>query len=280
MNSQVLVPQAVADTTHSSGDSNQFDLRLLGGFRAIHRNREIQLPLGAQRLVAFLALHPHLLLRTRVAGSLWPDSTEARSSASLRSALWRLRRPGLRLIQASDTNLCLADEVTVDTHEVVAMVRRLMDRSAPYPAEDLDPALLTGELLPDWTTDYWIHVERERLRQLCLHGLEAMCERLLTLGRYGDAIEAGLAAVRGEPLRESAHRLLISIHLAEGNQWEALRQYRWYELLLREELGIEPSPQITRLVGNVRHAAQGLLRSRVTGRSATPTSRRRDARPG
>lgn len=81
-------------------------------------------------------------------------------------------------------------------------------------------------------------VERERLRQLCLHSLEALSERLLELGRYGDAMEAGLNAVRAEPLRESAHRAVISVHLREGNFGEALRQYRRYERLLWEELGV------------------------------------------
>src|SRR6266702_3475376 len=92
------------------------------------------------------------------------------------------------------------------------------------PSEDLDPAPLTGELLPDWNADDWILVERERLRQLSLHGLDAICTRLLALHRYCEAVEAGLAAVRSEPLRESAHRMLIAVHLAEGNYNEALRR--------------------------------------------------------
>jgi DNA-binding SARP family transcriptional activator len=277
MNGQVLASQATAAGTDWSADSDQLHLRLLGGFGAVHRHREVQLPVGTQRLVAFLALHSHPLPRARVAASLWPDSTEARSAASLRSALWRLRRPGLRLIQATDTHLRLADHVTVDTREVVATVRRLTDQSAPCLAGDLDAVPLSGELLPDWPADFWIQVERERFRQLCLHGLEAMCGRLLTLGRYGDAIEAALAAVRGEPLRESAHRVLISIHLAEGNHVEALRQYQWYERILHEELGIEPSPQITRLVGDMRRTVAGLRRSPVIGMGATHASRHRDA---
>jgi DNA-binding SARP family transcriptional activator len=227
-----------------------FLLSLIGGFLLTCGGRTISLPLGAQRLLAFLALQQRPLLRSYVAGNLWPDSSEARSSACLRSALWRLQRPGV-VVHATSNYLRLADGLEVDTREITTRVRRLLDESVPCSAEDLDPTPLTGELLPNWRADDWILVERERLRQLCLHGLEAICRRLLTLRRYGEAVEAGLAAVLTDPLRESAHRILITVHLAEGNYWEALRQYRWYERILHDELRLEPSTQITALVGDL-----------------------------
>ncbi|HEX2156656.1 MAG TPA: bacterial transcriptional activator domain-containing protein, partial [Actinomycetes bacterium] len=110
-----------------------------------------------------------------------------------------------------------------------------------------EPAALAGDLLPDWYED-WVVLERERLRQLRLHALEALCARLTGAGRFGAAVQAGLAAVAGEPLRESAHRTLIRAHLAEGNPGEAVRQYHLYRRLLTDELAIEPSPAIRGLV--------------------------------
>jgi DNA-binding SARP family transcriptional activator len=248
------VAQMVSATTHRSGGQEGLQLVLLGGFQLLRGQEEVSLPLGAKRLLAFMALHGQPLQRSYVAGCLWPDTTEARSSASLRSTLWRIRRSTVPVVCATTSHMWLTDGLAVDVREVVGRVRRLMDRSKPSRPEDLDPTPLTGELLPDWSLDDWILVERERLRQLCLHGLEALCLRLMAVGHYGLAVEAGLSAVRGEPLRESAHRALISVHLAEGNQSEALRQYRWYERILREELDIGPSPRITRLVAGIHHA--------------------------
>jgi DNA-binding SARP family transcriptional activator len=256
MDHDISARQRTVDAAYRFGGPDHFRLILLGGFRLTYRDNIITLPPGAQRLLSFLALHMHPLLRTYVAGTLWPDSTQARSFACLRSALWRLRRPGLRIVEATSEHLRLSTALEVDTHTVATTVHRLLDPAASCSLEDLDPAPLCGELLPDWNSDDWILVERERLRQLCLHGLEAMCERLAALRRYGEAIEAGLAAVRSEPLRESAHRVLISVHLAEGNSSEAFRQYRWYERILREELGLTPSSQITRLISESDHPAQ------------------------
>jgi DNA-binding SARP family transcriptional activator len=254
MDLELPVRQEIAATADRTDGADPCRLTLLGGFGLIYYGREVSLAPGPQKLLAFLALHLRPVLRTYVAGSLWPDGTEVRSSASLRSMLWRLRSLRPPAVRATSSHLCLADGLVVDVREVAGTVRRLVDRSSPCPADDLDPAPLTGELLPDWDADDWVLVERERLRQLCLHGLEAMAERLLALGQYCDAIEAGLAAVRGEPLRESAHRVLISAHLAEGNSWEALRQYRWYQRILGQELGIEPSPRMAQLVSELRHA--------------------------
>jgi DNA-binding SARP family transcriptional activator len=109
------------------------------------------------------------------------------------------------------------------------------------------PIWRPGELLPDWYED-WVAIERERLRALRAHGLEALCRRLTAAGRFGEATEAGLAAVRDEPLRESAHRVLIGVHLAEGNRAAALQQYRAFARLLREEVGMSPSSCMEQLM--------------------------------
>ena len=110
--------------------------------------------------------------------------------------------------------------------------------------------MLRDDLLPDWYDD-WLAFERERFRQLRIHALESLCERLIALERFGEAIETGLAVVTAEPLRESAHRILIRIHLAEGNGAEALGQYRRFRALLHDELGLEPSPEMRTLVAAV-----------------------------
>ena len=105
----------------------------------------------------------------------------------------------------------------------------------------------SGELLPDWS-DEWVLIERERYHQLRLHGLESLCRALAAVGRFGLAVEACLAALAAEPLRESTQRQLIEVYLSEGNRVEALRQFDSYQRVIREEVGVEPSPEISELV--------------------------------
>ena len=49
-------------------------------------------------------------------------------------------------------------------------------------------------------------------------------------------------------MRETAHAALIRVYLAEGNRAEALSAYEHYRTLLRDELGLEPSPLIQGLI--------------------------------
>jgi DNA-binding SARP family transcriptional activator len=134
--------------------------------------------------------------------------------------------------------------------EAIEVARRLRDPDLPITELEQWGQFLSADILPDWYDD-WVSVERERFRQLRLHALEALSERLVAAGRYALAIEAGVAAVAGEPLRESAHRVLIRAHVAEGNHSEAVRQYHAFRRLLQTELSLDPSPQMEALIGNL-----------------------------
>jgi two-component SAPR family response regulator len=111
--------------------------------------------------------------------------------------------------------------------------------SWPEPLVALETDLQT-ELLPGWYDD-WVLVERERLRQLQLHALDALARRLLDSGRVAEAVDAASCSLGMEPLRESAVRLLVSAHLASGNVCEAQRIVERYRVNIRRELGVAPS---------------------------------------
>jgi DNA-binding SARP family transcriptional activator len=222
-------------------------LSLLNGFELSCGQENVCLPLTGQRLLAFLAVQDHPLVRLFVAATLWPDTSEDRACANLRSTLWRINRSGLPLIAATGQRLALASPVLVDVRETVALARRVLAGVLDIEREDYVPLFSPGQLLCD-CYDEWALQERERYHQLRLHALEQLCDDLIKLGRVGQAIEAGLAVVATEPLRESAQRLLVRGHLAEGNHVEALRRYEAYRTLLRKELGIAPTSQMDDLV--------------------------------
>ena len=150
----------------------------------------------------------------------------------------------------SGSTLRLAADVRVDVRDLDDWARRAI---APAPGADDVPvpdAALLGDLLPGWYDD-WVLLERERLRQLRMQALEAVAARLALLGRHGEALEVAYAAVRAEPLRESAHRTVVRVHLAEGNMAEAIRAYWLFRTMLRDELDVLPTEQMTRLVQQI-----------------------------
>jgi DNA-binding SARP family transcriptional activator len=228
-------------------------LNVLNGFELRRGGKAVPVSSGVQRLLVFLALHARPLHRAYVAARLWLDVPESRASANLRSTLWRAHRLGIGLVTVSGSHVTLTPEVVVDVSVASAQARRLLAGTANPSELGVAQHILAGELLPDWYED-WVVFERERYRQLALHALDTLAHRLTELGRFGEAAEAAFAAIAGEPLRESAHRALIRVHLAEGNPNEALRHYRMYRTRLGEQLGLAPSSTMNELVGRCAFA--------------------------
>ncbi len=225
-------------------------LNLLSGFELVVDGARVEVPSSAQRVVAYLGLGGRPLARTTVATSLWQAVSEQRAAANLRGALWKLHDVKDRLVAAQTDRLCLRREVVIDVAETVREARRLLEggppeAGSPPPDELIDR--LSRDVLPDWDED-WIVFERERVRQLRIHAMEALSAQLRESGRLGEAVEAGMSAVEADPLRESAQRVLIEAHLAEGNAAQAWRQLGSFSALLLTELGVTPSPGLVALV--------------------------------
>jgi SARP family transcriptional regulator, regulator of embCAB operon len=232
------------------GPDGDFIVVVLGGFALFWGDSVLRIPRASQRLLAFLALHGRMIKRAAVAGTLWPDASESRAYTNLRSALARLHGTAHKALATSKLELGLAEGVTVDIRRAQVLARRLLDPSVIPDRSKLgiDPVpALSADLLPDWYDD-WVLIEAEDWRQLRMHALEALARRLIVLGRWGEAVDAAGAAVRAEPLRESGRAALIQVHLAEGNQSEAVREFTRYRALLDAELGIEPTLRLRQLV--------------------------------
>jgi DNA-binding SARP family transcriptional activator len=226
-------------------------LFLLGGFKVSIEAQSVELAHGAQRLVAFLALEGRQQLRLYVANKLWLDLPEERAAACLRSLLWQVRHRVPALLEVTKASVGLAQSVEIDVDRFLAMTSNGSPPTSEIQIGEIRELAASPELLPGWYED-WVVLQRERVRQLRLHALEMFGERLIQMGRFADAIEAGLAAVNADPLRESSHRLVIRAHLGEGNRIEAVRQFAFYQHLMRSELGLEPSQDMVALVRDVR----------------------------
>jgi SARP family transcriptional regulator, regulator of embCAB operon len=232
-----------------------FMVSVLGGFNLWRGSAPAGVPRASQRLFAYLALHGGQADRGAVAGTLWPDASERHAYSNLRSALARSVSASRGALRASRLELGLAAGVVVDIRDSRALARRLLDPMVTPGQSDLGVAAvvaLSAELLPGWYDD-WVLIAAEDWRQLRLHALEALARRLTTAGRWGEAAHAAGTAVRAEPLRESAHVALVQVHLAEGNQSEAVRHVERYRALLRVELGLEPTSRLRHLVQGLRN---------------------------
>jgi DNA-binding SARP family transcriptional activator len=230
------------------------ELSLLGGFLfSVGGDAILGISAGSQRLLAFLAVRDQTMTRQRVAGTLWPESTDEHAGANLRAAVARLGQPTRGAVRVTARDLGLAEGVVVDVQYSRALAHRLIDRDEPELEDDISrPAVaaLSDDLLPGWYED-WAILAAEDWRQLRVHALEAVAARLTAAERLAEAAGAALAAVQAEPLRESARAALIRVHLAEGNQSAAIDELERYRVLLHADLDLEPTSRLTGLLNDL-----------------------------
>jgi DNA-binding SARP family transcriptional activator len=221
---------------------------LFGGPYVMLNGGRVEVPDGSKRLLVFVALGTGRVDRRFAAGSLWPIGNDDRAAGNLRSALWRLRCAGIDLVESDKHSLRLRPGTVVDVSLVCDWAIRLVDGSATQ-ADMCVANWRTDamELLPGWYDD-WVIFERERIRQQLLHAMEILSRRLAAAGRCAEAVETAISAVSADPLRESAHRVLIEAYLAEGNLAEGRRAYDRYRAIVRRELGFEPGRELTSLI--------------------------------
>ena len=107
----------------------------------------------------------------------------------------------------------------------------------------------------------WLDEWRRRLGDVRLRGLECFAAARLGLGgpTLPQAEECGRRLIELAPYRETGYRILMEALERRGNVAEALRVYDRLRVLLRDELGAAPSPEVQlvhrRLLGETAPSA-------------------------
>lgn len=240
-------------------------IHLLGGFRMMVGTRPV--PDRAWRLrkaqlvVQLLALTPgHALHREQVMEWLWPDLSPAAAARNLHQAVHAARRalaapgdPGGQ--DAPDPSIQLRQQVVrlqppgglwVDSiafEEAAAAARRRGDPAAYARAL----ALYEGDLLPESPYDEILAGPRRRLRELRLALQLEMADLAEAAGDWHAALEAYRAILDADPTVEQAVAGMMRACIALDARDEAARRFRAYTRELRDQLGLEPDPDVLRL---------------------------------
>ncbi len=221
------------------------ELKLLGRFEARLDGQPLEIASRpAQSLLAYLALNaniPHR--REKLAGLLWPDTSEANARNSLRHALWSLRRA-----LGADGATLLADDLSItlnaglDCHFDFAVLTQKV--KSEWTADDLIGIVsaYAGDLLPGFY-DEWVVLERQRLQVAFEHRMKLLLERLVEAQRWDDVLEWAERWIALGHVPEPAYRALMQAHAAMGDLSKIAAAYRRCVEALKTELGVEPSEQ-------------------------------------
>jgi DNA-binding SARP family transcriptional activator len=224
-------------------------IRALGDLAVEVDGEHRSLPPGrAAALLGWLALNPGLHPRTRLAPLLWPEVLDSSARASLRTAVWELRRAlgsaGERLETTRD-RVGLADggDVWVDVREVEAL------QSEGRLEDALE--LCAGELLPGIEAE-WLDAARADHRARVLDLLARLADAAEAAGQTQRAAALSGRAASLDPLSEELHRSWIRRLAGAGDRAAALAAYAAFRSRLLATLRVAPSPETERLVQELR----------------------------
>ncbi len=233
-------------------------ISLLGGLEiaGLGATPKRSLTRKAQALVTFLALQRDRgQSREKLAALLWGDYGEEQARANLRQALSTMRKA----LNGGDTTHIIVegDQVALAGIDVdVARFEGLVAKATPDALKQA-AALYRGDLLDGFSLkeepfEAWARAERERLRHLASVALMKLIAHCDEVGDTERCIETAARLLALDPLRESAHRILMRAYASQGRLASALKQFETCRNILRRELGVEPEAETVAVYRHIR----------------------------
>lgn len=243
-------------------------LNLLGELTLLGDGSPVVVPSAVERVVALVALSTGNPTRSKVAGTLWPASSQDQAMASLRTVIWRARTVAEGLIETTGRHLGLGASVTTDVSDLERELDSI-ERDDDY--VPTSPSRLSQQLLASWD-EPWLDDIRLPMQQIQVLSLCELQARFTRRNDHRRSLEAAAHAVRLDPWSEMACCAQIEASLAAGDRVGAVRYYRRYMNLVGSEIGFHPSSRLHQLASSIERE----LRTP----SAGPGSAVRGLRPG
>ncbi|MEV4657040.1 BTAD domain-containing putative transcriptional regulator [Micromonospora sp. NPDC049301] len=215
--------------------------------------------LKVRALLAALLLHEgQPVPADRLIDYLWGDAAPGNAPGALSAKVSQLRRvladaePGSReLVRSPPPGYrILVDRDQVDAgrfNQLVSQARGEQDVRAKAALFSAALELWRGPAFSDFRDEPFARVAAAGLEEQRLVAMEECLEARLALGEHAVAAgELGDLLAR-QPLRERARALHMLALYRAGRQFEALSSYDELRVLLREELGLDPGPELAAL---------------------------------
>jgi DNA-binding SARP family transcriptional activator len=238
-------------------------VRVLGGVHAVASDGSlIDLPSASQRrLLAILALHSPRRLRSE-----WLADVLGISPGALRTSVSRVRATvGPAILETASTGYALVGDV--DASRFCRAVADAADAADRVHALQRALALWNGPALEEFLGEEWADGEIARLSEIHAGTADDLALALIEARRPADAVVLLESQIARHPYRDRPRGLLIRALAGTGRQADALRAFQQYRLLLIEELGTDPSPDVVRVE---RRVATGWDGTDSTSTAETP----------
>ncbi|MGD2153294.1 MAG: BTAD domain-containing putative transcriptional regulator [Gemmatimonadales bacterium] len=197
--------------------------------------------------------------RDKLAGYLWPESDDKRARHRLSVTLHVLRKElGEEAVLASGEMLRLNPEAVWTD---VRALEEALERDQPGAAVEVygGPFLDGVHLEGAREFERWVEGERVRCAGLHARALETLALQAEDAGEYGAAVGWWKRLAAQDPYDSRVALRLMEALAAAGDVANALQHARAHELLLREELEVEPAAEVLEAAERLRLAGAGRI---------------------
>jgi TolB-like protein/DNA-binding SARP family transcriptional activator len=242
------------------GASLEDESGLLSG-RAVQRRR--------LALLAILALeHPRPVSRDKLVAWLWPEHETERARHLLRDSLYLLRGAlGEEAVPSAGDELrlnpdCVRCDVW-DFEEAVAQ-QRPEEAVQAYSGPLLDGFHAGGAS----ELEHWLDTARERVARAYAKALERLAEETTAEGDTKSAVEWWRRLAAEDRYNARVTLRLMAALEAAGDRAGAIQQARIHAVLLEQEFGAEPDPEVEALAERLRTSPAGRTAPEAVQRQA------------
>jgi DNA-binding SARP family transcriptional activator/TolB-like protein len=191
--------------------------------------------------------------RERIIGLLWPELTTEAARHNLSESLYVLRKE----LGEGSVSAPSAGDVALNPEAVASDVAEFQDRLEAGDAEGA-AALYRGPLLDGFFVgdapefERWVDGERDRLARAHATALEGLAQAAENEGSAIRAVDWWRRLAAHDPFSSRTALRLVRALDAAGERPSALRAAETHAALLRQELGVEPDPDLLALVARLR----------------------------
>ncbi|WP_344057049.1 AfsR/SARP family transcriptional regulator, partial [Sphaerisporangium rubeum] len=233
-------------------------------------------------VLAMLVLRHNQIVSTReLIDELWGERPPATALATLHTYVYKLRKmlgpcgPASVVTKPYGYLLATAPE-TIDVYRFERLVAdgwSALERDDPGRAtESLSGALALwrGPALANLAAGELLSAQITRLEEGRLRALQLRLDADLRLGRHRELISELKELIATHPLNEDFYAKLMTALYQAGRRGEALEVYQNLRQILVGQLGLEPSPVLSRLQQRLLSADPGLEDPAPARRPAAP----------
>ncbi len=199
-------------------------------------------------LFFLLLAHPEGLNKDQIGLYFWPDATPSEIKFRIKNAVYRMRHA------VGKDAVVLQEEYYTFNHTIdyeydledfqkeIALARNTTDPERMIAHLMQAVSHYQGPFLPE-LEDSWIITAREHLHQNYLEILMQLARHFLNTKDFDKAMHYSQIGISADPCFESAYRMTMRIHAAQGNRVGVVRQYEKCKDALMKEIEVHPSPQ-------------------------------------